>query len=303
VSGVFGFIAHDRPDLWHTYVNYYINCLRDVDRHIGTVLDALEAAGQAENTLIILTSDHGEMGAAHGLRQKGGVAFKEMVNVPFVVCHPDGRRGAVTEAVGSALDILPTLLSYAGIPAEERRRRYPQLEGHDLSHLVTQPEMDGPRGSSRASGTGALYTFDMLHSVDMSWLMHHGTEVADLGLVMETGFGTEPSESDGVLERIEPPDLTRKRLFRGIFDGRYKLVRYFAPRHYNTPEVLDEAVLHNDLALYDLQQDPDEIQNLARADHPDYDGELLAEMNGKLSALIKAEIGQDQQLVAFPSQD
>lgn len=302
VSGVFGFIAHDRPDLWHAHVNYYINCLRDVDRHIGTVLDGLETAGQAERTLIILASDHGEMGAAHGLRQKGGVAFKELVNVPFVVCHPDGPRGSVTEAIGSALDIVPTLLSYAGVPAEERNQRYPQLEGHDLSHIVALPEMDGPRGSSRAPGVGALYTFDMLHSIDMSWLMHHGTEVADLGLVMETGFGPEPSGSEGILDRIEPPDLTRKRLFRGIFDGRYKLVRYFAPRHYNTPEVLDEALLHNDLALYDLQRDPDEMQNLARLDHPDYDRELLEKMNGKLSALIKVEIGQDQQLVAFPSQ-
>jgi arylsulfatase A-like enzyme len=303
VSGVYGFIPHDRPDLWHSHLNYYVNCLRDVDRHVGSVLDALQAAGQGEDTVVVFTSDHGEIAAAHGLRQKGGVAFKELVDVPFIVCHPEGQRGAVTQAVGSALDVVPTLLSFAGVSAEERRRLYPQLKGHDLSGVVTRPDSDGPRGSHRAPGIGALYTYDMLHSVDVSWLMRHATQVADLGMVMETGFGPEPPQAEGILGHIEPPDLSRRRLFRGVFDSRYKLVRYFAPAQYNTPETLAEALDYNDLALYDLQRDPDEMHNLAHPAHPDYDAKLVAEMNAKLTALIKAEIGQDKALVEFPSQD
>jgi arylsulfatase len=49
----YGRIPMDRRDMWHNHVNYYLNCLLDVDRHIGAVLDALEAAGQADNTVII----------------------------------------------------------------------------------------------------------------------------------------------------------------------------------------------------------------------------------------------------------
>ena len=84
----YGRIPMDRRDMWHNHVNYYLNCLLDVDRHIGAVLDALEASGQADNTIVIFTADHGEMGGAHHLRQKGSVAFQESVNVPLVIADP-----------------------------------------------------------------------------------------------------------------------------------------------------------------------------------------------------------------------
>jgi arylsulfatase A-like enzyme len=221
------------------------------------------------------------------------------MNVPFIACHPDGPRGATTQAVGSSLDIVPTLLSYAGAPPGEQKRRYPQLKGHDLSGVIADPNSDGPRGSGRTPGIGALYTYDMLHSLDMGWLAQHAQQVADLGVVMETGFGPAPAEAEGILAQIEPPDLSRRGLFRGIWDGRYKLVRYFAPAHYNTPQTLDEALLHNDFGLYDLAKDPAEVHNLANPADPDHDPELLAHMNGKLTALIQSEIGPDQPLIAF----
>ena len=65
--------------MWHNYINYYLNCLRDVDRHIGTILNALEASGQADDTIIVFTADHGDMLGAHGMRQKGIVPFKRRV--------------------------------------------------------------------------------------------------------------------------------------------------------------------------------------------------------------------------------
>ena len=74
----YGQIPEERRDMWHNHVNYYLNCHLDVDRHIGAVLDALEASGQADNTIVIFTADHGEQGGAHHLRQKGSVAFQEI---------------------------------------------------------------------------------------------------------------------------------------------------------------------------------------------------------------------------------
>ncbi len=122
--------------MWHNHVNYYINCMLDVDRHIGTVLDALEANGQAENTIIVFTSDHGEMAGAHHLRQKGSVAFKETVNVPLIIVDPRHSGGVRTEAVGSHLDLVPTTLAYAGLSEQERKQRYPFLKGCDLSDVA-----------------------------------------------------------------------------------------------------------------------------------------------------------------------
>ncbi len=98
------------------------------------------------------------------------------------------------------------------------------------------------------------------------------------------------------LNQIGSPDLDKRELFRGIFDGRYKLIRYFGLAHYHTPESVDELLANNDVALYDLRNDPEEMSNLADPDSDNYDPDLLAKMNTKLNALIEAEIGEDKAL-------
>jgi arylsulfatase A-like enzyme len=297
----YGRIPHDRKDLWRNHINYYLNCMRDVDRHIGTVLDALEASGQAENTIIIFTADHGEMAAAHGLRQKASIAFKEVVNVPFVVIHPDGPKGAGTEAVGSHVDITPTLLSYAGVSGKERKQRYPQLVGHDLSGVIADPASDGPRGSSQNPGVGALMTYDMISTMDVEWLLRNAVKVFDQAAA---AAGVELERDITKLAReVEKPDPSKWNMYRAMFDGRYRMIRYFGLNNYNTPETVAGLLRDNHVALYDLKNDPDEMNNLANPDNPDYDEGLLAATNAKLNALITAEIGDDHALVGTPKQE
>ena len=300
-DGLFGRIPNERRDMWHNHVNYYINCMIDVDRHIGSVLDALEESGQADNTIIIFTSDHGEMGGAHHLRQKGSVAFKETVNVPLVIVDPNKPGGVRTNAVGSHLDLVPTILAYVGLSEEEQKQRYPFLKGHDLSGAVADPESVGPRGSSDNPGIGALYTYDMIATVDAQWFQRNAPRLldqaaADAGL--EFVRGKEFLENIADLER---PNMEKRELFRGIFDGRYKLVRYFSLAHYNLPNSVDELLSMNDVSLYDLKMDPEELNNLANPDHPDYDETLLKTMNDKLNTLIEAEIGEDKLIFQPPS--
>jgi arylsulfatase len=59
---------------------------------------------------------------------------------------------------------------------------------------------------------------------------------------------------------------------------------------------VEELLKNNDVALYDLQSDPEEMDNLANPDSSLYDEALLKEMNGKLNALIESEIGEDKAL-------
>jgi arylsulfatase A-like enzyme len=293
----YGRIPIDRRDMWHNHVNYYLNCLLDVDRHIGAVLDALEGIGQADNTIIIFTSDHGEMGGAHHLRQKGSVAFRETVNVPLVIVDPRRPRAARTDAVGSHLDLVPTILAYAGLPEAGLRQRYPSLKGHDLSGVVENPASVGPRGSSGEPGKGCLLTYDMIATIDGEWLNRNATKVFDMAAAQvgqEIHRGLESFK--GMLDEIGLPNLEKRELFRCVFDGRYKLVRYFGLGHYNLPLSVMELQADNDIALYDLLLDPEEMDNLANPKNPGYDEALLEVMNNKLNALIEAEIGEDKAL-------
>jgi hypothetical protein len=116
---------------------------------------------------------------------------------------------------------------------------------------------------------------------------------AEAGLEFQRGT----REFLAILDKIGSPDLENRELFRGVFDGRYKLIRYFGLGHYNLPQSVDELLANNDVALYNLQDDPEEMNNLANRDNPDFDEELLVAMNTKLNDLIIAEIGDDHALV------
>jgi arylsulfatase A-like enzyme len=296
----YGRIPGDREDMWNNHVNYYINCMVDVDRHMGTVLDALEENGQSENTIVIFTSDHGEMGGAHQLRQKGGVAFRETVNVPLVIVDPRQKGGVSTEAVGSHLDLVPTTLAYAGLSESEVHQRYPFLKGHDLSGIAADPGGDGPRGSRDKPGKGALYTYDMVATIDGEWLQRNATLVMDTAAAeagLEFHRGTEAFRE--MLETIGAPDAEKREVFRGVFDGRYKLIRYFGLGHYHLPRSVEDLLENNDVALYDTRNDPEEVHNLADRDSPGYDESILSALNAKLNSLITEEIGEDKALIAL----
>jgi arylsulfatase A-like enzyme len=297
----YGRIPMDRRDMWHNHVNYYLNCILDVDRHIGAVLDALEASGLADDTIVIFTSDHGEQGGAHHLRQKGGVAFQESVNVPLVIADPRHPGAHRSDAVGSHLDLVPTILAFAGLSEDERQTRYPLLKGHDLSGVVHDPGSAGPRGSSTSPGKGSLITYDMIATIDAEWFVRNATKVFDAAAAaagQEFHRGMEAFE--GLVEEIGVPNLDARELFRGVFDGRYKLIRYFGMGSYNLPADVQQLLADNDVALYDLQSDPDEMDNLADPAHPRYDEALLSAMNQKLNALIAEEIGEDKAMFTPP---
>lgn len=122
--------ARRRDDAaWRVYRSYYFNCIRDVDNHIGQVLDALDRFGLASDTIVVLTADHGEQAGAHGLSGKGGTMYKETLNVPLIVRGPGVPRGKATAALAGGTDLSPSLLSLAGADL----KAWPDLHGVDLS--------------------------------------------------------------------------------------------------------------------------------------------------------------------------
>ena len=84
---------------------------------MGQLFDYLEESGLAESTLIVVTSDHGEMGGDHWLLEKLGY-WDESYHVPLIVVDPrpeaEAGRGTVVDAVTESVDILPTICEYIG---------------------------------------------------------------------------------------------------------------------------------------------------------------------------------------------
>jgi len=94
---------------------YYAH-IRAVDREFGRLLKTLEETGQADNTIVIFTSDHGEMAGSHGRMYKD-VPHEESTRVPFFVRYPGATpKGKSSQTLFASIDIYPTLCGLAGIP-------------------------------------------------------------------------------------------------------------------------------------------------------------------------------------------
>lgn len=120
------------------YLNYYGNLMRSSDNYIVNVLNKLEEAGLYDDTLIVRTADHGEMGLTHGgMRQKNFNFYEEATRVPLVYSNPKLFPAPVsTDALVSHVDFLPTLASLAKAPKSARAN----WQGKDYSQLVLRPK-------------------------------------------------------------------------------------------------------------------------------------------------------------------
>jgi arylsulfatase len=257
---------------WRRLNNYYLNCIQDADRHILEILSELDDLGMSDNTIVVLTSDHGEHAGAHGLTGKGATGYREQQNVPLIIAHPGMPGGKHCRAVTSHLDIATTLVSLAGGDSIVKDA----LPGHDISPLLLNPEsagFDALRG-------GALFNYNMFAYQDADFLMNVSRFIREGGKLSDL-----PSKG-------WRPDLAKRGAIRSVFDGRYKLNRYFSPKEHHSPRSIEDLFANNDVELFDLESDPIEVNNLAMDQRRH--GELLLAMNEKLNALIETEVGEDR---------
>ena len=261
----------NEDDRWRRLNNYYFNCLQDVDRHVLEILNELDDLGMSDNTIVIYTADHGELAGAHGMSGKGATAYREQQNVPFIISHPAYPGGKHCKAVTSHVDIATTLIGLAGGKASSQAN----LPGKDISPLLRDPES----AAFDAIRPGALYNYSMLAFVDGDFLSKVSEFIRD---------GGKPSE---IPEKNWRPNLAKRGAIRSVYDGRYKLNRYFSPQEHHTPKSIEALFANNDVELFDLVTDPNEMNNLAMDRRGN--GDLLVAMNDKLNALIESEVGED----------
>jgi arylsulfatase A-like enzyme len=262
---------------WSRFTDYYLNCLRSVDRQLEAVQVELDRLGLSRNTIVVFTSDHGEMGGAHGLRGKGPFAYEEAIHLPLQVVHPDVGGGRTCEALTSHIDLVPSLLAMAGVPAG----KVGELAGRELPGRSFDAALAAPsRAGLHAIRDTVLFTYSGLATND--------SEVVRI-ISEAKAAGRDPKAA--MTSAGYRPDLKKRGSLRTVFDGRHKFTRYFSPIERNAPRDLDELYRYNDVELFDLKSDPRETVNLAanRAVHEP----LLRTMNAKLETAIAREIGKD----------
>jgi arylsulfatase A-like enzyme len=157
----FGAVPLAGPEVeptWLPFMDLYLKLQHAVDRQVGRILRTLERRPDvAANTVIVFTSDHGEYGAAHGLRGKGGGAYEEAIRVPLIVKDPRGQLTAHVRKprtqLSSSVDVAPLLLSIAsGSNAWRKDRHYEHLATRaDLAAILANPAAPGRRYALHAT--------------------------------------------------------------------------------------------------------------------------------------------------------
>ncbi len=127
------------------YARHYFANVTSVDHYIGLVLDKLKEMGELENTIVILSADHGEMMGSHG--QTGKNTFEtESLGIPFIVHWPKELKvGMVSDVLFSVTDVLPTVMGLAGLKEEIPI----EVQGTDFSKLLvntSEEKIDRPEG-------------------------------------------------------------------------------------------------------------------------------------------------------------
>jgi len=191
------------------YAAIYHGMVKYIDDQIGRILKKLDELGLTEKTLVIFTTDHGDMVGTHGCIGKSvGGFYDDLVRIPFLMRLPGViKPGTVVRQPVSQIDVMPTILDYIGQPVPER------LHGRSLRPLI--------------------------EGRNVPWRDHAFCQRAD-----------------------------RQRMIR---TSRYKYVFALKPKM---------------IALYDLQADPEENQNLA--DAPQH-ADLVRQMHRRLLDVMKVD--------------
>lgn len=194
--------------------SYYGMC-ELVDAHFGRMIDALDEMGIREDTVIIFTSDHGEMLGDHGLTHKGCRFYEGAVHVPLLFSCP-GRfaSGKRVEGITELTDIAPTIAELCGI-------EFPDTHGNSLVKALSE---DGGEGIEREyvrceyyqscrGGKNPTQSYaTMLRDRRYKIVVYHGVEAGELYDMIE-----DPCEEHNLWDLPEYAEL-RFKLLKKSFD-------------------------------------------------------------------------------------
>ena len=149
-------------------VCYYAS-ITEIDTLFGRLLDQLAAAGQTDNTIVVLTSDHGEALGAHGLYCKNYGAGEEIYRIPMVLAGPGIKSGQESNALVGLQDLHPTLLNLLGLDSPESPD---STSFADLCRADREPLTDDRYGYAEYEGTRFQLTQRILWQGDWKYVFN-----------------------------------------------------------------------------------------------------------------------------------
>jgi arylsulfatase A-like enzyme len=261
------------------YRQLYYQLQKNVDAQMFRVFEALQNSSFYENTIVIFTSDHGELLGAHGgLHQKWYCSYEEATHVPLILHHPTlftGRQSV--EMLTSHIDLLPTLLGLAGANVPELQDNLRQdhaevhpLVGRDLSALIldqgTQARAweplyfmtddDPTRGLNQKSALGQSYQSvsqpNHIETVIAAFQSEKGVEIWKYSRYYDNPqFWSNPGKQDVVLHQEDVPNSHVGQQFQTFV----------------CQSTVKTKPLSDEYEMYHLTNDPLETRNLA---HPNF---------------------------------
>ena len=129
--------ATDDKEKVQNYTAGVYNSMTMVDDAIGSILSTLERLGLSDNTMVIYTSDHGDLMGDHGLLLKGLSPFSGVMRVPLLWKVPKITKPSISDSLISSIDIPKTILHLLNI---NPKRHPPDMQGYDYTPVLSAPE-------------------------------------------------------------------------------------------------------------------------------------------------------------------
>ena len=258
------------PQPWtETHRKFYYQLQGTVDDELAKVLDALRATRAYENTIVVFSSDHGDMLGAHGgMHQKWHNAYEETTHIPFLVSSPLIEGGPrEIDALTSHADLIPTLLGFAGIDQTRALERVSvdhsearPLPGRDLSGLILSGDGEPPSDS-------VLFMTDDEISEGSA---KPGSPFQRFAMKLKRySVIVQPNHIESVVAEVEVDGETHRVKFSRYHDNQQFWTvpgEHDDRLHGRKTTTVTEPEL-DEYELYDLTLDPLEERNLA---HPSY---------------------------------
>jgi hypothetical protein len=222
----------------HTYRVYWqkqLEALRGIDDGVKEIIDTLGTEGRLRNTYILFTSDNGFFFGEHRLIGGKFLAYEPSTHLPFLIRGPGIKPGSVTGELAMNIDIAPTVLELAGVEADK------SIDGRSMVPYIADPEL-------RSRRPLLFESFVQTNDVEQAGAIDEAGDQSDAtsgegSTDVAVGSRAERRQAGATASLLAPP-----KNYEGIRLGPYKYIAW--------PDGEKE--------LYDINRDPNELNNLAK---------------------------------------